>query len=402
MRPARQSAGTLAALAGAAALALMGGWLATVSLQQDFAAYHAAGRARARGLDPYVNHVASGGPWDGVAVYRHSRFLYPPLVADLFRPLAALPFPWAKAVFTAASLLGLVAALALVRADAVTALPAGALLLIAAAWPPVFAALERGQIDLLLFPLLAAAWRWRGRPLLAGAALAVCTLGKPLVLGLLPLLIVARRARWAAAMATALVTLGLVSLAVCGLASNREYLTQVLPRAARWGEGGPASWLLDEQALASVSDQLEAGTARLDGAVFAQEVGDFRRNASLPRALAGDGPPALGLTWGLALLGGTALAWAAHRRRDSAGWYWGGLLLGVTVAPVSWAMSLVWALPLFLAGRDTFTREQRPRLFALAATFVAGMLGPWVPGAWPAAGVAGVAATALWPDPGRR
>ena len=30
--------------------------------------------------------------WDGVALFRHSRFLYPPLVADLFRPLAALRF----------------------------------------------------------------------------------------------------------------------------------------------------------------------------------------------------------------------------------------------------------------------------------------------------------------------
>jgi len=402
MRPARQTAGTLATLAGAAALAVMGGWLATVSLQQDFAAYHTAGRARARGLDPYVNHVASGGPWDGVAVYRHSRFLYPPLVADLFRPLAALPFPWAKALFTAASLLGLIAGLTLVRADAGAALPAGTLLLLAAVWPPVFAALERGQIDLLLFPLLAASWRWRRRPMLAGAALAVCTLGKPLILGLLPLLVVARRTRWAAAMATALVALGLLSLAVSGLSSNREYVTEVLPRAARWGEGGPAAWLLDERALASVSDQLEGGTARLDGAVFAQQVGDFPRNASLPRALAGDGPPAPGVIWGLALLGGAALAWAAHRRPDSAGWYWGGLLLGVTVAPVSWAMSLVWALPLFVADRGVFGPAQRPRLFALAATFSAGMLGPWVPGAWPAAGVAGVAAAALWPDPGRR
>ena len=403
----RRLAGTFTALAGAAALAVMGGWLATTSLQQDFAAYHTAARARARGLDPYVNHLASGGPWDGVACYRHSRFLYPPLVADLFRPLAALPYPWAKTLFTAGSLLGLVAALALVRAPA---LPMGAALLIAAVWPPVFAALERGQLDLLLFPLLAAAWRWRDRPLIAGAALAACALGKPFVLGLIPLLLVARRARWAAAMVTALLVLGLLSLALDGLAMNREYLTHVLPRAARWGEGGPEAWLLDDAALASAGDQVASGTARIDGAVFAQQVGDFPRNGSLTRALAGDAPPSFAMTLGLALLGGAALAWSARRRGDGAGWYWGGLLLGVVVAPVSWAMSLVWTLPVLLGpswtlvvrGRDDPGPGRRPRLFALAATCVAGVLGPWVPGAWPAAGVAGVAAAALWPAPGRR
>jgi len=404
MRAPRETAGTLAALAGAAALAalgIQGGWLATVSLQQDFAAYHTAARARARGLDPYLNQVGAGGPWDGVAVYRHSRFLYPPLVADLFRPLAALPFAWAKALFTAASLLGLIAAVLLARAEAIPALPAGVALLVAAAWPPVFVALERGQIDLLLFPLLAAAWRWRGRPLRAGFALALCALGKPFVLVMVPLLLLARRARWATAMAAGLLALELVSLVVCGLPLNREYLTDVLPRAARWGEGGPEAWLLDGPALASVGDQVESGSARIDGTTFAQQVGDFRRNASLTRALAGEGPPATGMALGLALLGGAALAWSPRRRGDGAGWYWGGLLLGVAVAPVSWAMSLVWALPLFVAGRDAAALAQRSRLFALAATFGAGLLGPWVPGAWPAAAIAGVAAAALWPPPGR-
>ena len=397
----RVTAGTVMALAGAAALAVTAGWLCTVSLQQDFAAYHTAARARAAGLDPYANHVAAGGPWDGVAVYRHSRFLYPPLVADLFRPLAALPYAWAKALFTAASVLGLALALRLLRTDDETAVPPGALL-IAAAWPPVFTALERGQIDLLLFPLLAAAWRWRARPLLAGAALASCALGKPFIVGLLPLLLVARRTRWAAATAAALALLALASVALQGWSLNREYVTEVLPRVARWGEGGPEAWLLDEPALATVSDPLENGWARIDGRTYAQQVGEFRRNASLPRALAGDAPPAVATTLALALAGGALLAWAARRRTGAPGWYWGGLLLGVVAAPVSWAMSLVWTLPVVIGWRHVAGADQRPRLVALAVTCGAGLLGPWLPGAWAATGVAGVAAAALWPPPERR
>src|SRR5215471_12225679 len=91
------SAAAVVAVAAAAA------WLARSSLQQDFAAYWVAGGARRLGLDPYVNHVGAGGgaPWDGVSVFAHSRFLYAPLIADLLRPWAALPYAAAKALFSA-------------------------------------------------------------------------------------------------------------------------------------------------------------------------------------------------------------------------------------------------------------------------------------------------------------
>jgi len=83
--------------------------------------------------------------------------------------------------------------------------------------------------------LLVAAWRWRDSPVRAGLALGLCVLGKPFVLGLLPLLLLARRGRWAAATAGALLVFALASAGLSGLVLNREYLTQVLPRAARYG-----------------------------------------------------------------------------------------------------------------------------------------------------------------------
>ena len=396
----------VATLAGAAALATLAGWLATVSLQQDFAAYYTAGRARALGLDPYVNHLGTGGPWDGVAVYRHSRFLYPPLVADLFRPLAALPFAWAKLLFTAGSVLALALGLHLSVRDARASgmrdwPPTGVALLLAAAWPPVFAALERGQIDLLLFPLLVAAWKWRERPLRAGLALAICVLGKPLLIALLPLLLLARRTRWAGAMAAALPLLALVSVALGGLALNRTYLTQVLPRAARYGEGGPEAWMLDTPALAAVTDDLESGTARIDGRLYDQQIGDFPRNASLARLVVGSATPAVlpPVTVALLAVGGLALAIAAFRRPGAGGWYWGGLLLAVLAAPVSWAMSLVWGLPLVGALVPAVRARRRAWAGALALACGLGLVGPWLPGAWCLVGVAGVAAAVLWPAP---
>ncbi|HEX4403719.1 MAG TPA: hypothetical protein VH560_02755 [Polyangia bacterium] len=46
-----------------------------------------------RGARSLRDQVGVSAPelWDGVAVFTHSRFLYPPIVAELFRPFAALP-----------------------------------------------------------------------------------------------------------------------------------------------------------------------------------------------------------------------------------------------------------------------------------------------------------------------
>ena len=70
------------------------------SLQMDFSAFYTAGEAMNQGLSPYENHIAREPPvWDGYCEFQHSRFLYPPLAAAVFRPLAALPYAQAKRVW---------------------------------------------------------------------------------------------------------------------------------------------------------------------------------------------------------------------------------------------------------------------------------------------------------------
>ena len=92
-------------------------------------------------------------------------------------------------------------------------------------------------------------------------------------------------------------------------------------------------------------------------------------------------------------------------------WYWGGLLLGVIVAPVSWVMSLVWATPLFLWVRlasgtgpggglaPSSQKSGRALGVALTVMFVGGFAGLVAPGAWPLVGAAGVAAALAVPRP---
>jgi len=146
---------------------------AVASLQQDLAAYWIAGKARWLGLDPYVNYCGSSvAPrlCDGVSFFRHSRFLYPPLAAELFRLLAIVPYRVAKILFTCAAVASWLLTARIVarrpggrREDAAAVLIAGALFF------PLHLHLERGQIDLLLLPLVLAAWLRRNRIFLAGA-----------------------------------------------------------------------------------------------------------------------------------------------------------------------------------------------------------------------------------------
>jgi hypothetical protein len=172
----------------AAAIAIVAGvagWVATSSLQQDFAAYWVAGAARRAGLDPYVNQL--GGPgapelWDGVAVFAHSRFLYAPIVADVFRAFALFPYPLAKALWTALMVAAWVGA-ALATARAVGGRSASAVALGAGAlFYPLHLALERGQIEPLVLLLLVGAFGATSRAR-AGAALAAAAALKPALAG---------------------------------------------------------------------------------------------------------------------------------------------------------------------------------------------------------------------------
>jgi hypothetical protein len=354
-------------------VAAFSGWVATRSLQQDFAAYFVAGAARRAGLDPYVNQVggaAAPALWDGVAVFAHSRFLYPPVVAEAFRGLALLPYPIAKAVFTALMVAAwagaaVVTARGVAAADGerarAVALGAGVL------FYPLALALERGQIDPLVLLLLAVAFAPRARAAAAGAALAAAVALKPALGATLVILAALGRWRTVGAALAGLGAVALASVALAGPGLAREYATRVLPRAALYGEGGDESMLLPAARLAAHADDLEAGVARLGGWAYPVAAWEGPASASLPRLLAPDGPtplaaraPAFVL---LALLGG-AVARRGGRIRDGqptlpppppsaapspaqgALLLWATAVACVVASPAGWVMGLVAALPL--------------------------------------------------------
>ena len=151
---------------------------------------------------------------------------------------------------------------------------------------PLYVHLERGQIDLLLLPLVLWGWLRRERAVAAGAALALAATFKPALLGLLPVIIALGRWRWAAA-TLAFCGVGVIASAVIsGPALTRAYATVVLLRAALYGEGGREEMLLDRPL--PITDE-DGEITELEGRSYRMTVPPFDRpaSASLPRASPG-------------------------------------------------------------------------------------------------------------------
>jgi alpha-1,2-mannosyltransferase len=131
-------------------------------LFNDFYDYWAAGRILERGGSPYDAHLtghvlAAAGVHSTVG----GAYSYPLLLAELARPLAALPPGQAAALFTAGSLAALWLGVALLLSPLHRATPAQLMGVAtgAALFAPVVGTLYFGQVNLYLLPLLALAVR---------------------------------------------------------------------------------------------------------------------------------------------------------------------------------------------------------------------------------------------------
>jgi Glycosyltransferase family 87 len=380
----------VAGIAAAAAMTAFAGFVALRLLQQDLVAYWVAGGVRRLGLSPYVNHAVPGTAplWDG-SFFHHSRFLYPPLAAELCRPLALLPYRAAKILFSAALVAAWIATAALARRDG-RGLPAA--LIAGALFFPLFLSFERGQIDLLLLLLIVLAWKARGRAPLSGGLFALAAVFKPALLGVLPVFAALGRWRWLGAVVGWCAAAGVATYAVSGPTLMQEYAADVLPRAALYGEGGTDEMAYGEREMMRVSNDDHGETQSIDGRTYRFTLGFFDRpvSASLPRLLAPDSP-----SWPTSLLpyllAAAGLAWAARRvargpaRRDGEPLLLTAALVAcVVTSPAGWAMGFVWALPIV-----PIVWCLRPRPLILAAAWIACALPP------PFAGWAAVAGTAL-------
>jgi len=382
------------------------------SLQMDFASYYTAGESVRFGLSPYVNHIERTPPiWDGVNVFRHSRFLYPPLAAWLFQVVALFPYHVAKQLWMLLNLVCIGAAVWISWRRSGGESGGHRLLVLGAvvcAFHPLLTLLERGQIDGLTLLLLVSAFaldrRSRGG-WAAGALIALATMLKLNCAFVVPFL--ALRGRWRAIAgfaAAGLLFLGL-DLVVSGPAGVLDYVFEQYPRIAVHGEGGTLEMGLPRQPFVRALLAVEPGRVPLDGRQYLPAFFPFVLNASLvPSAVGGALRALLGsLGWkpslshkALLFLGCFTALFALRQRRlglpFATRWgtgeplYWAAVLIVILLCgPVTWAMNGVFLLavvPIVLA--EIPRSSDRGRATALAACIVGlALVGMPDPYGWP-------------------
>ncbi|MDD5657270.1 MAG: glycosyltransferase 87 family protein [Elusimicrobia bacterium] len=230
-------------------------------------------------------------------------FLYPPITAVLFSPLALLPEPAAWLAFQVLSHTALWAALAVwLEGEPDPRLRLRALLLFLF-FQPLYLCLQIGQSEtiILLCLMLALRLEQRGKPCRAGLCLAAAVCLKLFLAVLIVPLLARRRWRAAACCLAALLAAFLVGGAFVPWPTQARYWSRL---ASPFGLEG--FW--DNQSLTAISYRLMAFTPYTRGLVDAP---------ALARALAGAA--------GLAAL--AACAWACRRASPGA-----ALALGLTTA----------------------------------------------------------------------
>ncbi len=354
------------------------------SLQMDFSAYYTAGEALSAGLSPYVTHVSTDPViWDGQARYRHSRFLYPPMVAEFFRLWTWIPYHQAKVIWMALSVLCVLATVFLTAVrfrigEGEKWLVIG----LTVVFFPLRLHLERGQIDAYILLVLTLAFFLSSGPgrigrVMSGVLLAFACLLKLHCLYLLPFFLIRRLwlPLWGFALGLAIISAASIAIPN-GLWLARDYATIQVPRIAEHGEFGPTEWRLPADQVATLHKGLPSGFTRKANSVYQASLFEFSANATLVRYIRAVSAN-LGVAVPLGLislfvfsvlllitsrLGAPWVDLVKAGNEDTEWIFWQALLVITLLAsPHTWAMNTVWLIPLCVVFFLPTVRFDSPR-----------------------------------------
>lgn len=356
-------------------------------LQMDFSAFYTAGDALNHGLDPYKNNVGIiPTVWDGFDRYTFSRFLYPPLAATLFRPLALVGYPEAKLAWTIISLAGLALSMFLFvktfnrPGDKINWWPVA--LIFVGFFFPLTPFVERGQVDAVTLLFISAALfvllkkpEWA---VTAGVLLAFATLLKLNCVYFIPFLLLRKQYKATIGYLAGGVLIVALTLLFNGVDNTFQYVFTEFPRISANGENGTPAQQLPRTAFLGV----QGGTGHYvtkEDTVYAVATIEFQDNASLSKAV-NQLFTNLGLNLNMSLVSAgvlvvfflVVLAWELwHKAGPWSGprsgprlklpprqefLFWQMVLVIILMAsPLTWMMNTIWVIPLFFLPVYYFT-----------------------------------------------
>jgi len=205
----------LAAFLWAPAIVLAFAWRYELQARhtlQDFGIFRAAALAVVHGRSPYVAATPA-------ALAHFDKFVYPPVSAILFAPVAEVPTEVGRVLIFAGGLVAIIAALRLLRVEDWRCYG------VALVSAPAINSLALGALTSFLFLGGALAWRYRSHTVVAAVAVAFTAVLKLFLWPLGIWLLATRRWRAAAACVGTATVLLLASWAVIGFAGLRSYPT---------------------------------------------------------------------------------------------------------------------------------------------------------------------------------
>lgn len=259
------------------------------SLQMDFTAYYTAGKVFLAGEDIYKNQIVNNWLlWDGVAVFNHSRFLYPPLTAMIFSLFSILEYPSAKYLWNILNFLFVMTALLLLMKAFIKKLNFDLVviaLLVLLNFFPFITMLERGQVDGLNLLLITTAiiLTKRKDSFAAGIVLAIATLFKLYVILLIPFLLIAKKPKVVWGYASGVIVLLLLSFLLTGYERNVQYVFEEMPRLSQLGESGFEEMKIQSESLRNYFQLSKYSVTIVEGNMYRTEIISFNSKASFLR-----------------------------------------------------------------------------------------------------------------------
>jgi hypothetical protein len=333
----------------------------------DFTAYYAAGKSVNNNLSPYVNYILTRWDlWDGVATFKHSRFLYPPLVANLFQPLAKLPYLQAKYIWNFFNLLCFIICFLLLVfifwkrnkeelfKKIIKTLVSG---ILAFNFFPFLALLERGQIDCvtLLFLLIGFSLliKKEKHEFLSGLFFGIATLFKLYSILLIPFFFIQKKYKVIYGYFTGIFVLILLTLIITGKNISYDYLTKEAPRIAKYGSGGTEEMRIPTGILLAYFPMTPTSISIVDERMYLTESISFNSKASFIRMLEVSLPKVFSNSFfSLIVFCMFFSLFFLYRKKlvpdlnVNPFIYWQMILIIITLSsPYTWVMNLVWLLP---------------------------------------------------------